>query len=253
MTDPDPAEQARAQGSTEQADARSGTRSRIVTVAATLLKEQGPVAVTTRAVADGAGVQAPTIYRHFGDKDGLLEAVAEHVMEGYVAAKAARERAATEAGNDPVEDLRASWDAQIDFGLTNPAVFRLLSDPARAQGSPAARAGQAVLEGRVHRVALAGRLRVGERRAVDLVQAAGVGAIQLLLSRPPQDRDRALSTALLDAVLARVLADPPPPTDDRVTAAAVAFRALVPRLDVLSEGERSLLAEWLDRVVATDR
>jgi AcrR family transcriptional regulator len=36
----------------------------------------GRRAVTTRAVAAGAGVQAPTIYRLFGDKDGLLDALA---------------------------------------------------------------------------------------------------------------------------------------------------------------------------------
>ena len=50
-------------------------------------------AVTTRAVADAAGVQAPTLYRLFGDKDGLMEAVAEHVMAAFVHAKAERERA----------------------------------------------------------------------------------------------------------------------------------------------------------------
>ena len=49
-------------------------------VAARLLREQGAAAVTTRAVAMAAGVQAPTIYRLFGDKDGLLDAVAEYVL-----------------------------------------------------------------------------------------------------------------------------------------------------------------------------
>ena len=35
-------------------------------------------AVSTRAVSAAAGVQAPTLYRLFGDKDGLLDAVADH-------------------------------------------------------------------------------------------------------------------------------------------------------------------------------
>src|ERR1700677_3669653 len=51
------------------------TRENLVEVAARLLREQGAAAVTTRAVALAAGVQAPAIYRLFGDKDGLLDAV----------------------------------------------------------------------------------------------------------------------------------------------------------------------------------
>ncbi|MDQ2795770.1 MAG: TetR/AcrR family transcriptional regulator, partial [Actinomycetota bacterium] len=47
----------------------------MIDVAARLLQEEGPAAVTTRGVALAAGVQAPAVYRLFGDKDGLLEAV----------------------------------------------------------------------------------------------------------------------------------------------------------------------------------
>ena len=72
----------------EAVSSRSATRSIIIDVAAQLLQEHGPLAVTTRGVADRAGVQAPTIYRLFGDKDGLLDAVAEHVMATFVSAKA---------------------------------------------------------------------------------------------------------------------------------------------------------------------
>src|ERR1700754_269375 len=109
-------------------DGGNDTRARIVATAARLLREHGPTAITTRRVAADAGVQAPAIYRLFGDKDGLLEAVAEHVMSDYVAAKAAVVRAAAREDVDPLEDLRAAWDTQISFGLENPGVFRLLSD-----------------------------------------------------------------------------------------------------------------------------
>lgn len=234
----------------EQTNLRSATRARIVDVAARLLSVDGPAAVTTRAVAQGAGVQAPTIYRLFGDKDGLLEAVAEHVMDTHVSAKAAVERAASAAGSDPLEDLRTSWERQIDFGLANPAVFRLLSDPSRVRHSPAARSGQRVLESRVRRLATTGRLRVSERRAVDLVQAAGVGAIQVLLATRPEDRDPGLADAMFEAVLGQLLTDPPAHADGGAKASAVAFRAITPQLDALSEAERQLLADWLERVIA---
>ena len=233
----------------DPSDARTATRSRVVDVAAHLLQSEGPAAVTTRAVAEGAGVQAPTIYRLFGDKDGLLEAVVEQVLALHVAAKSDREEAAVAAGSDPLEDLRTSWLAQVDFGLANPAVFRMLSAPGRMRESPAGRSGQRVLEGRIHRVAETGRLRVGEQRAVGLVQAAGVGAVQVLLATAPEDRDPGLPEALYDAVLAQILTDPPTHGDGGAMAATVAFRALAPGLEALTAAERELLVEWLDRVV----
>src|ERR1700733_13441578 len=121
---------------TIQASARSDTRSKIVDVAARLLREQGPAAVTTRGVAEAAGVQAPTIYRLFGDKDGLLDAVAEHALAAYVADKAV----AADSG-DPIEVLRGAWHTHIGFGLANAALFAFIADPSRGSRSPAAAAG----------------------------------------------------------------------------------------------------------------
>ena len=228
---------------------RADTRSRIVDVAARLLREEGPAAVTTRGVADGAGVQAPTIYRLFGDKDGLLEAVAEYVMATFVSAKAEIVSAASAADIDPLDDLRAGWAMQIDFGVANPAIFRLLSDPGRVLHSPAAQSGKRVLESRIHRVAATRRLRVGERRAVDLIQAAGIGTIQTLLSTTPDHRDPGLADAMFEAVLGQILIDAPDRAEGGSIATAVAFRAIAPGLHMLSESERQLLAEWLDRAI----
>jgi hypothetical protein len=128
-------------------------------------------------------------------------------------------------------------------------VFRMLSEPGRLRQSPAARSGQQVLESRVHRVAATGRLRVGEARAVGMVQAAGVGVIQVLLTTEPEHRDPGLPESVYDAVLAQILTGPPAHADDGPTAAAVAFRTLAPRLDALTGAERDLLVEWLDRVI----
>lgn len=229
---------------------RAGLRGRIVEVAARLLREEGPAGVTTRGVAEQAGVQAPTIYRLFGDKDGLLEAVAEHTLATYVSSKAAVAQVNSAAGVDPLDDLRAAWDRQIDFSLANPAVFRLLSDPDRALRSPAVRSGMDVLESRVHRLAAGGRLRIGEQHAVGLIHAAGVGVIQALLEKPIADRDLTLADTMFDAATRQLLTDPPAeqPSTGPV-AAAVTLRAGTAELDMLSRAERSLLAEWLDRII----
>jgi AcrR family transcriptional regulator len=233
----------------DSSGSRAGTRTKIVEVAARLLQENGPLAVTTRGVADAAGVQPPTIYRLFGDKDGLLEAVAEHVLATYVSAKAEMVNVASEADVDPIDELRSGWEMQIEFGVANPAVFRLLSEPDRVPRSPAAQAGKRILQLRIHRVATTGRLRVSEQHAVELIQAAGTGAIQILLSTPPDHRDPELAPGMLEAVLGQILTDAPEHTQGGLIATAVAFRAMAPQLDMLSDAERRLLAEWLDRVI----
>ena len=210
--------------------------------AAQLLHEQGASAVTTRAVAQAAGMQAPTIYRFFEDKDALLDAVAEHVFATYVAGKTL-----AEDSGDPVADLRAGWDTHIDFALANAALFGLLTDPSRGARSPAAAAGLEVLRTRVHRVAAIGRLRVPERRAVELIHAAGTGAVLTLLATPPEHRDLDLADAMYEAVMRSILTDAPTLPANSTAAAAVAFRAIAPKLTILTDAERTLLAEWLDR------
>ncbi|MEU8632045.1 TetR/AcrR family transcriptional regulator [Amycolatopsis sp. NPDC048633] len=206
---------------------RSETRAHIVETAARLLDDEGAAALTIRAVAHAAGLQAPALYRFFEDKDALLDAVAEHVFTAYVTGKTAAD------GGDPVADLRAGWDAHIGFGLANTALFGLLVTPGRT--SPAAEAGLAVLRARVHRIAETGRLRVPEPLAVELVHAAGTGAVLTLLARPPQDRGLGLAEAMFEAVLGRILTDAPAPPDAS------------PELAKLTGAERALLAEWLDR------
>ena len=66
------------------------TRERIVEAAAQLLATGGREAVSTRAVSAAAGVQAPTIYRLFGDKQGLLDAVASRGFADYLRTKITR-------------------------------------------------------------------------------------------------------------------------------------------------------------------
>lgn len=233
----------------ELVTSRTAARAKIIDVAARLLSESGPAAITTRGVAEGAGVQAPAIYRLFGDKDGLLDAVAEHVMATYVLAKAAVVEAAAAKDFDPLDDLHAGWETQIDFGVANPALFRLLSDPDRVVDSPAARAGMEVLVQRVRRVAQTGRLQVSEQRAVNLIQAAGIGVIQTLLAIPARHRDPGLGEAMYEAVLRQIIADAPRRIDDGPMATAVALRAIAPELTQITEAEQRLLCEWLDREI----
>lgn len=235
-------------------------RSRIIDVASRLLSEQGRTAVTTRRVAELAGVQAPVIYRLFGDKDGLLDAVAEQVMADFTAAKSVAAAASAENDTDPVASLRAGWDMTIDFGLANPDLFVLLSDPVRGLTSPSTQAGIRILAERVHRVAVAGRLRVSEAQAVELIHAAGTGAVLAMLGRPEAERDLGLADVLYEALCGRILTDVRSTARSKkqnpaaaVVAPAVALRAAVDDLEMFSCAEQALFGEWLDRIVEHDR
>ncbi|MDG6107378.1 TetR/AcrR family transcriptional regulator [Dactylosporangium aurantiacum] len=225
----------------------TATRDRIVEAAATLLNEGGREAISTRAVSAAAGVQAPTIYRLFGDKQGLLDAVASHGFVSYLSGKMSLEHS-----EDAVEDLRRGWDLHVAFGLAHPAVYTLIyGEPRPGVESPAARAAAEILAGQVRRIAAAGRLRVSEERAAHLIHAAGCGLTLTLIALPPQRRDPALSVLARESVLAAVTSDPPPAADAPAAASAgpaEALRAVLPEVTVLSDAERALLDEWLTRI-----
>ncbi len=239
-------------------DADSGpddVRERIVEAAAHLLRHEGARAMTTRGVAQAAGVQAPTIYRLFGDKDGLVEAVAEHVMATYVAAKHA---AASSTEVDPVTDLRDGWRVHVEFCLANPELYALLAGPSRSEPSPATQAGIEVLRARLRRLAAAGLLRVDEDRALGLVRAAGAGTVTALLEVPEARRDPGLADAVLDAVVAAILVPAAAPgdargRDEQLTTAVVTLAAVLPELPALTDAERTLMGEWLARAVGSLR
>lgn len=228
------------------------TRDRIVRAAAGLLAKGGREAVSTRAVASAAGVQAPTIYRQFGDMRGLLDEVASHGFSAYLREKTMRERA-----EDPVEDLRRGWDLHVGFGLANPAFYALMyGDPKPGTEPTAAKEAAEILRGLVRRVAEAGRLRVGMERAARMIHAASSGVVLSLIATEEEDRDPALSEATREAMLAAVTTDEPgkEATEadgrSRAVSRAVALKAVLPETTELTPGERALLTEWLDRITA---
>ncbi|MEE4595883.1 TetR/AcrR family transcriptional regulator [Streptomyces sp. DSM 41524] len=227
---------------------RDGNRDRIVAAAARLLSDGGPGAVSTRAVSSAAGVQPPTIYRLFGDKQGLLDAVVAHGFAEYVNSKAAEEPT-----DDPVEDLRAGWDQHVGLGLANPALYSLMYGGHRpGVSSPAAVTAFEILARLIRRIAEAGRLAIPEERAAALIHAAGCGTTFTLIATPEDRRDPELSRTAREAAIAAITTDAPAATEPGPVAAAVTLRAALPRADALTAAERGLLREWLDRIADPD-
>lgn len=220
------------------------TRDRIVVAAAELLAEGGPDAVSTRAVAAAAGVQAPTLYRIFGDKRGLLDAVTAYGFERYLA-----DKQSMAPSDDPVEDLRRGWDLHVEFGLTYPAFYALMYG---RQGERPAAAEEAyrILLGMLERVARAGRLRVPVGAAAEMIGAAGVGVTLSLISRGAGDTG--LSARTRDTVLAALTTDAAPAPPGDVASRALALdAALADPPSALTAAETALLREWLHRLATT--
>ncbi len=221
-------------------------RGRVVLAAAALIASGGPDAATTRAVAVAAGVQAPTIYRLFGDKRGLLDAVAEHGLATYVAQKSVHE-----PNSDPVQELREGWDLHVAFGLAHPGLFAIMSDyafPHTRPLSPGAAAGLNVLRRKMKVVALAGRLRMSEERAVDLMHSVCTGTVLTLLRKPEQRRDAGLSATARETVITAITGEAPSVADTALRAAATTLRAALGQSTLLSRGENQLMLELLDRI-----
>lgn len=230
------------------------TRDRILRAAAELLDRQGREAVSTRAVSAAAGVQAPTLYRIFGDMTGLLDAVAAYAFEEYL-----KDKRALAETDDPVADLRRGWDQHIEFGLARPAFYVLMYGNGRPAGeSPAGREAAANLRRLLGRVAATGRLTMSVERAAEFTHATGVGVVLTLIATPEAERDLALSELARDSVL-RTLVAGAEPVAAPVAAHPVAARAAALREalrtapdgedgDGLTSAERALLDQWLERL-----
>jgi AcrR family transcriptional regulator len=93
------------------------TRDRIFTAAKAVLEREGLPGLTIRKVAHHAGLSPMAMYRHFADKDALLN---ELLADGLAAwEKIARSIRAT----DPMEWLEALGEAFLQFALSEPHRF----------------------------------------------------------------------------------------------------------------------------------
>jgi AcrR family transcriptional regulator len=98
-------------------------RADLIEAAARLLESSGDAeGLTLRAVAREVGIAAPSIYRHFSDKNELVEAV---VADRFEQLDDALVRAMAAAG-DPAEALQACCGAYCRFGLEHPGHYQVL-------------------------------------------------------------------------------------------------------------------------------
>jgi len=157
--------------------ARSGTRRAILRVTEQILARHGEAGLSIREVCARTGVTAPTVYHHFGDKDGLVAEVVDACFAEFD-----RALAAGPVPLDPVTALGWSFDRYVAYGAAHPAHYRLLFQRKPSRPIPSAMASYARLERMVRAVEEAGRLRVPVDEAAPAFWAAVHGVTSLVIA-----------------------------------------------------------------------
>ena len=225
---------------------------RLLRAAASLLAESGGAPVSTREITKLARVTAPTLYHHFGDKEGLFDAV---VAEGFTEYLEGERNLPTSA--QPIEDLRRHWDNHVQFGLDHPHLYLVMFGNIRPERRPSMVAeAEAFLEEVLKRAASAARLVVPPSEASRSLLAANIGVTLMLIAEPASNRSLELSVMTREAVISAIAidseSDPVIDTEGTpsVVVAAIALNAALQAShpDQLSSSELKLFLEWLQRI-----
>lgn len=168
---------------TGERSARSpDSRAAILAAAEAVLLDQGVEGVSIRKVSDRCGFTAPTIYHHFGDKKGLIDAVLETRFAVVLKVMAAIER-----GSDPAAYLTEMARAFVSFALENPSYYRLLTVPRLEDEDvvPSAEAARGLVKNALEDLALEGTLGTSDiDEAFQVLWLMLHGLISLHLIRP---------------------------------------------------------------------
>jgi AcrR family transcriptional regulator len=231
-----------------KADGEVQARDRLMLAATELLDEAAGGPVSTRQITERAGVRAPTLYHHFGNKQALLDAVVSHGFKEFL-----RRRRGRAGRGDALDDIRTGWDSHVAFGLEFPSAYAHIY----GQVKPGVRCGvtedvrEHLLEA-LQPAAEQGRLCVSAAEAATRILAACSGVTLTLIQQPPGERDLGLSERMRESVLASIAEI----SVDAHTASAPtkrdALRSLSAALDEgngrLTTGERALMRELVERL-----
>jgi AcrR family transcriptional regulator len=219
-------------------------RTKLLNAARTLLTAQPELEPSTRDLYEAAGVAAPTLYHHFGTKEGLLDVVVEQAFGEYVE----RKRGMVRSG-DLIADFVAGWELHVEFGVANPVLYALMYAPART--SSAAAAADELLRVGLQRMDDAGVLRIDVDTAVTMTTGMAVGCVSQLnrLRRPTSDP---AAIATRDALVAALTGSPPPAPTAATSTTAGAAQFLIDEVAArdaqFTPAEAALFTQWLHHI-----
>jgi AcrR family transcriptional regulator len=175
------------------------TEDQMLTAASKLLAQGGTAAVTTRAVCDAAGVTAPTLYHHFGDKDGLLRALVAKGVATFMEHKRANHRT-----SDALADLERGWGIWTAFALDQPELFRLMIESTIDEPAVSQEAFDLMRE-MIERLAVEGRLTTDTETAARTMWAASNGVLSLFMHGTPVVEITSTGQLLFEALIAKLV------------------------------------------------
>lgn len=181
------------------------TRDRLLLAGAELLERAEGSTVSTRAITEKAGVQAPTLYHHFGSKQALLDEVVSHGFRRFLESDPSP---ADEAGR--ISAVARAWDTHVRFGVKHPGFYAHIY----ARVEPGYRCGLVAVVEQMLLDALQqtrSLLTVSPGEAAKMILAASTGVTMTLISELDGDPDWQLSERVRDALLASITA----PSDAR--------------------------------------
>lgn len=170
-----------------------------------ILVSDGLHGVSLRRVATNLGVTAPALYAHVADKRDLLQGIVEQEVDRLI------ERFETVQGGDPLEHLRGMCRAYVDYGLTNPDLFRAMF-LFRPELTAEPWGGKPALGERIHRAFVAAVERAQHDHVIEGIDAelaaltvwtTAHGVVTTLLSGPPLHID--LKNRLADTAVVAAL------------------------------------------------
>ena len=153
-------------------------------------------------MARRAGVSNAAPYRHFADKDALLEAVAE---KGFRLLTAALKAGLESVTDDPVRSLQASGVAYVNFAIAHPAYYRVMFSafqPGESTCSELSDAGHdafSVLVGAITRGQTADKIKPGDPQQLAWIAWSLVhGLAMLIIERQLPLTDKASITTFAE-------------------------------------------------------
>jgi AcrR family transcriptional regulator len=175
------------------------TEDSLLRVAESLLEQGGPDAVTTRAVCDAANVGAPTLYHHYGNKNGLLDALVAKGVKAFL-----KRKQAVPETTDARSDLISGWESFVEFALDRPQLFRLMLQ--RVGDNPQILdAAMATTDARLIRLANEKRLTTDVAFARQSLLALSLGVTTLGRHGASKAEVKAVGRFLLDATLSAIV------------------------------------------------
>ena len=186
-----------------RAEEERRTRERIAAAAAALHASVGPANTTVKAVAERAGVQRATVYRHFPTDEALFEACTAHFYSRHPLP----DPDAWMAIGRPDDRLRGALGELYGwYGETEDMLSNVTRDAARTPAGPRQRF-LAYFE-RVRATLMAGRRERGRARqrvSAGIGHAAGFATWKSLVREQGLDQDDAvaLMVSMVDAAAAR--------------------------------------------------